>query len=207
MGSTIKIPAPISISTMGGKLEGFKSLNVDTTTNEFCQKQQNAGVEVCQKCYSQRALTGYRKTAVGRFEINNASLSAAYPMPLHWIPHINAAYFRLFSHGDVANTNVARNVLLIVRAFPDTRFVAWSKNGKAWNEAIELDGKPENLRLVFSNSSMKRVRKTPPKGWDIVFNVVPDKKDSRINCNSKCVDCMLCYSKEIKKTCIIEGVK
>lgn len=201
------IAIPIRISTMGGKMTGFQSLNVNTKTNSFCQRQQAAGVAVCERCYSQRALTSYRSKAAARFEMNQVALRHPHPLPGNHIPWINASVFRLFSHGDVEDTNMARNVLQIVRTFPNTLFVAWSKHIAAWNEAIRLDGKPDNLRLVYSHASLDTVRDTPPAGWDKVFNVTRDTDHPRINCTGSCATCMTCYDRGNQDPFILEALK
>lgn len=198
-------PVPITLSAMTGKMTGFVSLNGDTTTNTFCAEMQKSS-SVCQRGYSQRALKSYRSGAAGRFALNQESLRHPYPMPDRYIPWVGATVVRLFSHGDVEDANMAANVLQIVRAYPGSLFVAWSKNTTAWNAAIATHGKPANLRLIYSNGSIGHVRHTPPEGWDMTFNVV-EKGTAVANCHGKCAECMVCYSDKLTETVIIEEVK
>lgn len=196
----------LKITKGSGKLEGIDSLNVDTVSSSFCQRLA-ATVPVCQKCYSMKSLKSYRMNSRKAYQRNSAVLSLPYPMPGYLIAPVYTDVFRLFSHGDVEDANMARNVMLIVRTFPNTRFVAWSKNTAAWHEAMELDGKPDNLRLISSNGSLINVRSTPPRSFDMTFNVTPKGSDKPINCHSKCRACMRCYAAVIDDPVIIEELK
>ena len=44
----------LKISTMSGKLKGFKALNTNTLSNDFCVKMYNSGKNdvICTFCYS-----------------------------------------------------------------------------------------------------------------------------------------------------------
>ena len=52
----------LKISNMTGKLKGFKALNTNTLSNDYCMKMYNSGKDnvICTKCYSAEMLQGMR---------------------------------------------------------------------------------------------------------------------------------------------------
>ena len=61
-------------------------------------------------------------------------------------------------------------------------------------------GKPENLILIYSNEIIGEIAKLP-EYFDKTFNNVL-KKDSSVYCFQKCIDCLLCYTKNDTETII-----
>jgi len=66
----------LKISVMTGKLLGFKALNTDTTSNEFCKKM-NKTESICGVCYSMAMLKGSRKNCQPAWSHNSQMLSEA----------------------------------------------------------------------------------------------------------------------------------
>ncbi len=55
----------VHVSKMTGKLEGFKAISTNTTSNPFCIKMFRAKKDtICKNCYSHIMLTSYRKNMV-----------------------------------------------------------------------------------------------------------------------------------------------
>ena len=108
---------------------------------------------------------------------------------------------RFHSYGELHNGTHFASYLKLAFANPSTFFTLWSKRANIVQAYIRKGGiVPSNMNLIYSNPSVDCERKTPPKGFDKVFNVHTTKgiKESgvAINCGSKsCETCMLCYSK------------
>ena len=83
---------------------------------------------------------------------------------------------------------------------PHTNFTLWTKKKSLVVSYCEKYGKPENLILIYSNEIIGSIAKLP-KYFDKTFNNV-FKKDSSVNCFQKCIDCLLCYTKNDVKTII-----
>jgi len=62
----------IHISKMTGKLEGFQSISTNTSTNEYCKKQntKNDPDNICTHCYSWTMLKTFRKNMAPALERN-----------------------------------------------------------------------------------------------------------------------------------------
>ena len=181
----------IKISQMSGKLEGIQALNTDTTTNPFCLKMQKISGSICAQCYSMRMLKTYRKNCVPVFKDNGERLSKH--LSYDDIPRIGSQYFRVSAHGELSNITQLINVMKIVTHNPRTFFGIWTKRTDLVGQWLGTYKKPENCNLVYSNPFVDKVCMIPP-GFDKVFNVVSDERET-VNCRGKCIDCLLCYTK------------
>ena len=67
----------LRISNMTGKLAGFKALNTNTLTNDYCIKMASCGDEsiICKHCYSMEMLQGLRKNCAPAWQANSDILS------------------------------------------------------------------------------------------------------------------------------------
>jgi hypothetical protein len=67
----------VHVSTMTGKLEGFRAINSNTRTNPFCLAMyENAADNViCRSCYSHEMLKAYRANTVPALQRNSDALS------------------------------------------------------------------------------------------------------------------------------------
>jgi hypothetical protein len=192
---------PVKISTLTGKLEGFRAVNTNTLSNTFCMdmhKKDDPEI-VCTDCYSVDMLRGSRKNCVSPWEQNSVTLSQA-PLTPAQIPFINDAVFRYSAHGELINETHLENLALIAESNPRTFFVLWTKRKDLVYAVFgkELQNKPANLSLIYSNPRTDKIIKTAPRGFDKVFNVIGAehrKPTTDVNCHSKCKDCMICYSR------------
>ena len=63
---------------MTGKLEGFQSISTNTSTNEYCKKQntKNDPDNICTHCYSWTMLKTFRKNMAPALERNSILLNS-----------------------------------------------------------------------------------------------------------------------------------
>lgn len=192
----------LKLSVGSGKMEKISSLNTDTTINEFCIKMNNSEKEniICSDCYSMKMLKTYRKNCIPNFRNNSKLLSESL---IHWdlLPIVLNSHFRFNSHGELINKIHFKNLIRICLKNPYCHFTLWTKRANIINSCFEEINKPKNLNLIFSNSIIDKPLKKVPKYFDKTFNNVSKdyKQKSEINCNSKCVECMVCYLKKDKK--------
>jgi hypothetical protein len=117
------------------------------------------------------------------------------------IPTISHALARFHAHGELINKRHFRNFIKIAEANPQTKFSFFTKR----TEFVEGEI-PSNVTMVYSNPTVNRVRKTVPKGFHKVFNVV-DKDGYKINCGAKnCFKCQQCFNRN-GATVMIEKLK
>jgi len=191
---------------MSGKLEGIPALNTDTTSNKFCQAMSKRKDTICSVCYSWNMLKTFRKNAVPRFKSNSDYLS----YKIHdydYLPKVPSIVARFNGHGELINRNHLENLFRICDNQPKTTFSLWTK--KYWLVHKLLDEgrkKPPNIILIYSNP-YPDLKSELPREFDKVFNNVTNPKDTSINCEGKCVECMMCYTLGDKTTNIIERVK
>ena len=192
-------------SKMSGKLEGIPALNTDTTTNEFCIAMSKKKGTICNVCYSWNMLKTFRKNAVPRFKSNSDYLS----YKIHdydYLPKVPSNIARFNGHGELLNTNHVENLFRICENQPKSTFTLWTKMHWLVNKVLDSGReKPSNLILVYSNDIPDTIKKLP-RNFDKVFNNVTSDSPS-INCEGKCVECMMCYTLGDKTTNIIERVK
>jgi hypothetical protein len=215
------------------KLEGLGAIGNDTLLNSFClnrykkgkEKNEKAGktVDICGKCYSVRSLTSYRKLSRTALQ-KNLTLHEKLLKPED-IPFINRSYFRFNHHGEILTKAIIKNksvcfnpsvyienILKICRKNPACNFALWTKRANILIKFFDNpeNKKPRNLILVFSNGRVDNVLRRAPRHFDKVFNnVTADRAGARVNCFTKCKDCLKCYRKSRRQSenVIIEKVK
>lgn len=198
--------SPVHISTMSGKLEGFRSISVNTVTNKFCQKMNAAGTNtICSHCYSMNMLKGFRKNTAPALQRNSDLLSSRL-LSVSELPVIKDKVFRFDSHGELINMIHLRNYMMIADHNPDTTFSLWTKRKDLINKS-NVGLMPANLILIYSNPKIDAVMDAPPKNFHRVFNNVSKAYTGEANCTGqKCKDCLLCYQFDTTKV-IVEHVK
>ena len=193
-------------SKMTGKPEGIPALNTDTTSNKFCQAMSKKKGTICNVCYSWNMLKTFRKNCVPRFKSNSDYLSYKVH-DYEYLPKVPSIVARFNGHGELINRNHLENLFRICDNQPKTTFSLWTK--KYWLVHKLLDEgrkKPPNIILIYSNP-YPDLKSELPREFDKVFNNVTNPKDTSINCEGKCVECMMCYTLGDKTTNIIERVK
>ena len=193
----------VSISTMTGKLLNIPAINTNPLDNKFCNKMCKTNA-VCKHCYSRAMLNGLRKNCGPSWSQNGKILSESI-IPDDQLPTVNAVWFRFSGHGELMNGTHLINLCNIAAKNPRTQFVLWTKRSDFIRKYRGYV--PENMTLIYSNPRINNVMKTPPEGFDRVFNVV-SKDHYKSNCAGlKCWTCGLCYDPESKITCIVEKLK
>jgi len=192
------------------KLAGFQSLNTSTLSNEFCIKmmkkqelKQDINI-ICQECYAALMQKRYKNLDIAISK--NGPILSNGPIPIRLIPVINARAFRFHSLGELINLQHLVNYATIASYNPDTFFTLWTKRKDIVNAYFKAGNiKPDNLSFIYSSSVIGKIEKLPVH-FDKVFTAHFKNTNATINCHSKCIDCMACYSKnniiyinEIKK--------
>ena len=204
----------IHITKGAGKLgksdtcnSAINSINVNTLTNKYCIKQSKNKNSICSFCYSINSLTSFRKNMVNPLEKNSQLLSSSI-IKFSLLPTILELYFRFDSHGELINLNHLENYNNITLKNSHCTFTLWTKRFDLIKKFFDNNQKPKNLILIYSNSKLDKPLNKLPKYFNKSFNnVTKENKDNfNINCHSKCVDCLLCYTFN-DVTTIIEKVK
>ena len=192
-------------SVMSGKLYGIPTVNTNPLTNNYCKSQAENKDSICSACYSIRMLKTYSQNCVPKFELNTELLSSRL-LENHELPPPPGLVARFNGHGELKNSIHFQNILKMARLYPKVTFTLWSKRKRLVQRNLKEFGKPKNLILVYSNSITDTVMDYVPTGFDKVFNVVrQDRYD--VNCNRKCIECLMCYDVKNKTEQIIERIK
>ena len=192
------------------KMAGLPSFSTCCLMNPRCVARMLNGEAVCAHCFScalQKIRPGLKLTTGQNFATLNATEIETAPK-VKWTPkalRINPDRLtRIESFGDVASVLQAINYIRIMKANPDCRFGAWTKNLDLWVEALKQEGKPENMTLVFSSLRINMPDAIPhwalpyvdhrftvyTKEWLLAHGV-------KSNCAGiSCATCKRCYRKD-----------
>ena len=154
----------LKISKMSGKLKGFKALNTNTLSNEFCIKMYNCGNKeiICTFCYSHNMLNTYRKSCVVPWQ-NNSDILSKSLLKEYQLPRIKDSEFRFHGHGELINSKHLKNFVLIVEHNPKCNFALWTKRKNIVRAVFKKQERPNNLILVYSNPVIDKVMKKATK--------------------------------------------
>ena len=200
----------VHISTMSGKLEGFRAINTNTLTNKFCIKMNKASKNtICSVCYSHTMLNGFRKNTAPALQ-RNSDLLGSRSLTKEELPSIMDSFFRFSAHGELINIQHLANLTDIAEHNPHCTFSLWTKRKDYVERLFSYRSKPSNLILIYSNPKISSVlpKHLMPKYFDKTFNnVLADEAIPLQNCTGqKCKDCLLCYKHDTTPT-IVEKVK
>ena len=190
---------------MSGKMEGIASVSTSVLLNKFCQARRNVKGSICEKCFAQATVNRYSGLEQ-RLRENTETLTKELLTPEE-MPRFTCDIVRLESFGDLNNVLQARNYIRIARHNPRVTFTLWTKNHNFLKQAIEQEGKPENLIIIHSSMFMNAVETKIDSFFDHRFTVWADRdtahnNNSCINCRGrlegaeidKCRNCMRCYT-------------
>tara|TARA_R100000808_G_C2134551_1_gene143081 strand:+ start:110 stop:571 length:462 start_codon:yes stop_codon:yes gene_type:complete len=150
-------------------------------------------------------LKTFRKNCTPKFSRNSKYLSEKV-QDRKTLPICPNMVGRFSSHGELINSNHLENLINICLNQPMTTFTLWTKRKDIVNRVLKNIKKPKNLILVYSNPIINKLDVKLPKHFDKVFNNVKSKTNN-VNCDSKCLDCMKCYTLGEPTTQIIEVIK
>ena len=187
----------LHLSELSGKLEDFFSLSTSVWNNSYCQKRMKIPGSICEECY---AYNSWRKKTMIKPLTENMNILSSKLYEVEDFPEIPHKVLRLESHGEISNLTHARNYIRLAKRNPDCVFTIWTKNYGILNQAIQLEGKPENM-ITGCSSLFKNTPYKPRYSWvDFVFTVFDadyvKENDTTINCPRKCKTCMKCYTLE-----------
>ena len=200
------------------KTQDLLSVNTDTCSNEECVKTQKA-IEllrasgkpcnkVCGYCYSYCSLNAYRQSMRPALKRNSIALSSSI-IPSSELPTYNSAILRFQAHGDLINVTHLHNLVNIALNNPHVTFGLWTKRTSIVRAFTKQHSIPSNVVMIYSNPIVNRIIKTPPNGFQKVFNAVTvkhtEQHNTPINCDSACVKCRKCYLGS--ETVIVEQLK
>ena len=199
--------SPVIVSdNMSGKMAGIPAISTSVLDNPICQKRRQDPSSICAKCFA--ASTAARYSSLAKNLSSNLELLTGEILPAEALPRFIpelASIVRFESFGDLASVNQAINYLNIAKVNPGVRFAIWTKNIGILAKAVEMVGKPGNIRIIYSAPIVNQaidVEKTQRAFpcVDAVFTEY-DKKhiaenNTEINCGAKsCVTCRNCYDR------------
>lgn len=192
-----------------GKIEGCHSCDSSAHGCDFCARMRKLAETdpriICGYCYDwaleeERSNVGPRHTLnlliLKTIEFTEAELAS---LPIGGILRGNSA-------GDTDNLTQALNQLKMAATHPYTDCALWAKNTAPISQAVDIYGKPENMRLIQS-SPIIGTPATLARNFDCTFTVYPTKETTLAAihvganpCNGrKCVKCNYsCYRSEAK---------
>jgi hypothetical protein len=183
-----------------GKMAGMTSLNTHVLNNPFCQRQVKANI-ICSQCYAKAIVHQYSDCDFKSW-IDNGKLLSERLLKYSEIPNFrNKEVMRFHSFGELFNEIHLRNFIRIARNNSGIMFALWSKRADLIRDCKEPV--PFNMILVYSTPRINGKARLP-KGYHKVFTVFNAKYAMKnsidINCSAKCIDCLLCYSRETTDT-------
>ena len=179
----------VKTSDMSVKLDGFTAINSNTLSIDFCDRKCSYEDD----CYSKKMLRGHRQSCIPKWEINGQVLSRSI-IPFNELPIIKKPLCRINAHGELINYTHLENLMRIIKRNPKTFFGFWTKRYDLIKQYAESNQIPDNVNLIFSNSSYTKPLKEVPKYFHKTFSNVTDSRRST-NCSGKCGECMICYTK------------
>lgn len=196
-------------------MAGIQSISTSKFMNRFCiaRTEGDNADSVCKKCYATRYTKIYpslRKCLEVNYEVLHEKLHELCELKKLLDDDIMTSMVRIEAFGDVDCVTQARNYIRIIRLAPLSTFGVWTKNYGVWKNAIELEGKPKNMRLVLSSEEINKPldHNNFPLA-DHIFTVYSRDTDKKlINCGArKCFDCRKCYRTGKKNIYINEYLK
>ena len=192
----------IHISHLTGKMEKVRAISSYAGQNPSCMAMMQNKETVCSHCYAYKQVeSGVYPNQRKCLERNGKALSGAL---LNIVPNLSKQeIFRFESHGDVINATHARNYIRIAKANPTVQFAAWTKRPYIWRTAINVEGKPDNLKIVYSSPIVNQpndIRKRFPF-IDTIFTVYEKgiEAPNQIPCQcgpGSCNRCRQCYTRD-----------
>lgn len=193
----------IHISHLSGKMENVRAMSSYAGMNPSCMAMMQNEDGVCAHCYAYKQVeSGVYPNQRVALERNGKALSGSL---LEIVPNLSKQeIFRFESHGDVINEIHARNFIRIAANNPSTSFAAFTKRPELWKRAISIEGKPDNLNMVYSSPKVNTpldIKKKYPF-FDVVFTVyekdkIPEEGIWKCRCSrGSCNACRFCYTKQ-----------
>ncbi len=179
---------------MMNKMDKMISINTSLLTNKFCLNMRKNKDTICSKCYAYRIEKWYK--AIHEKYKKNSLLLSSRILKKSDIPVINSPICRFHSIGELINDIHYQNFQLIANSNEKTLFTLWTKRIDIVTR--NYDKRIKNIIHIYS-SPLKNIISEKPKFFDKVFTVFENKfiqeNNVKINCQKKCHECLLCYSK------------
>ena len=183
----------IDYSIHQGKLKGIISFSCNKYDNKYCIEMSKNKNTICHNCYVDFISKFYGDRFTNKMHKNSLLLMEEnFNIPK--IPKKNKI-IRFNSFGEIHNLNHINNIVKICNHYNDKHFTLWTKRKDIIKKYFSVNKKPDNLILIYSyiKISDKIFFPAIPLYFDKIF-IVTDN-ESYINCKNKCIECMICYSK------------
>lgn len=188
-------------------------------------EKEGCPICICAFCYAYRDLSGsgivsenknVKFAAVGRYLSEKIRNYNELPIVVGFYGTDGLRHERIESFGDTRNVIQARNYLRIMNK-PENKaviFSVWTKNPEHWYQAMLIEGRPENLKMILSSAYVNRpdidtairYNQLLPGMFNSVFTVwtanAMKRENITLNCCGserdkiiprKCMNCLNCY--------------
>ena len=152
------------------------------------------GIPCAKDCYECKALRMYPTVKAARkrnWKAAQHKRTEYFEGIRLYLEKYSPKYFRWHVGGDIPDQDYYREMCAIAREFPDTNFLAFTKN-----HGLDFRGRPSNLAIVFSMwPGWGDSRKRMPRAW------MQDGTETRIpadawECSGQCDNCGVCWHLE-----------
>jgi len=185
----------VHVSKMSGKLKGFRAVNFNPLTSNFCQVMHTQKGAVCEECYSTRMIRTYRASCAKPFTAN-AALMSRFMYLDEFVCFDPNEYVRLLAHGEMDNKEQFFNFIRLAELSPSAHFTMWTKRIDIVTKYASLI--PSNLRMIQSSTYLNSPEPLA-LGFDAVFTVYDSmdvfeaNQDAWFCAGKSCAACMFCY--------------
>ena len=196
----LKVTYHKSTKQRKSKLNGLNSINTSVLSNQFCSKMRTDKNSICSSCYAAKQEKQYKNVKLRYLDhlqiLDESILTNREVLSLKF----DSKYIRFHSFGELASLNHLLNLYKICYLNRRKNFTLWTKR---IDIISQLNFKPSNLRLIYSNPIIDKKVPVPflkhlkSLNFTGVFNVWNKKtalnQGTNINCHKNCNDCLLCY--------------
>lgn len=205
-----------------GKMTGLVSMSTSSKYNLDCilrieaakKLLEETGKEmICLHCFSEAMQDRYSTMYIKYIVATEILTSKVFD--IEDFPLLNVSIARKESFGDInpvnnGGINQGLNYIHDCKRNPDTMFSCWTKNPYTWKMVFEIEAKPENLIMIYSDPVINGSMQDPEALLfaiqcifpfiDKIF-IVYDKEyiknhNVSINCGAlSCNSCRRCYRK------------
>lgn len=160
----------------------------------------------CQKyCYALKAYRQYKDTKIAwdtNFDIAKYNIRLFNEDIRKFLKAYNPKFFRLHVSGDFIDNDYIRMWINIIKDYPDTQFLAYTK---IYDSGMFSD-LPDNFKLYYSVEPNSELPKEIPNGVQLAFLSTDKRITNSFNCPSTlqtrrdkkehrilCDECQLCF--------------
>jgi len=177
----------VTISTGNSKLGSIPSVSLPPGTSCI------AGAPCRRECYANKAMRMFPSARAAwrkNWRLQRDRRDDYFADISEYIETRAPRYFRWHVSGDIPDQDYLQRMFATARAFPETRFLAFTKR-----HGLDFRGRPKNLVIVLSmwSGGFGNVRKGLPRAWyqDGTETRVPA---DAVECPGNCEHCGMCWA-------------